>query len=300
MSDLFQSKGGPDSVNVEQAIGYQFAPQTQTYTSRDAIIYALGVGAGSDPLDRDDLRFVYELHPDGFRVLPTYPVTFPFSILYQIGSVPGMNFNPMMLVHGEQFTELRAPLPEQATITTSGAIVSVYDKGSGALLVIEATTADDAGRELAFSRMGAFIRGLGGFGGERGPSQKPTDPPDRQPDAVHQQATRPDQALLYRLSGDPNPLHADPMMAALGGFDRPILHGLCSLGFAGRAVLKHFCANDPARFRSVSVRFSKPVFPGETLVTEMWRQGESRVLFRTSVTERGEVVLAGGVVELNG
>lgn len=300
MSDLFQDKGGASALDIRQAVGYRFAPQTQVYTSRDAIIYALGVGAGADPLDRDDLRFVYELHPDGFRVLPTYPVTFPLAVLYQLGAVPGMNFNLMMLVHGEQFTELRAPLPESATVTTSGVLAQVYDKGSGALLVLETSSVDERGRELAFSRMGAFVRGLGGFGGERGPSQKPADPPARPPDAAMRQATRPDQALLYRLSGDPNPLHADPAMAAFGGFDRPILHGLCSLGFAGRAVLRHFCANDPARFKSISVRFSKPVFPGDTLLTEMWRDGDRRVLFRVSVPERGEVVLAGGTVELNG
>ncbi len=300
MSDLFQNGGGPGAAAVSQAVGYQFAPQTQTYTSRDAIIYALGVGAGADPLDRDDLRFVYELHPDGFRVLPTYPATFPLAVLYQVSGAPGMDFNPMMLVHGEQFTELRAPLPEHATVTTSGVITQVYDKGSGALLVLETSSVDEHGRELAFSRLSAFIRGLGGFGGERGPSQKPADPPACPPDAVQQQATRPDQALLYRLSGDPNPLHADPAMAALGGFDRPILHGLCSLGFAGRAALRHFCGNDPARFKSISVRFSKPVFPGDTLLTEMWREDDARIVFRASVPARGEVVLAGGEVLLNG
>jgi 3-hydroxyacyl-CoA dehydrogenase/3a,7a,12a-trihydroxy-5b-cholest-24-enoyl-CoA hydratase len=295
MSDIAQDSGG-----IQQAVGYVVAPQTQSYTARDAILYALGVGAGADPLDHDELRFVYELHADGFRVLPTYPVTFPLAVLYQISSAPGLVFNPMMLVHGEQFTELRAPLPEAATVTTSGTITQVYDKGSGALLVLETSSVDEYGRELAFSRLSAFIRGLGGFGGERGPSQKPPEPPARPPDAVQQQATRPDQALLYRLSGDPNPLHADSAMAALGGFDRPILHGLCSLGFAGRAVLKHFCANDPARFKSISVRFSKPVFPGDTLLTEMWQDGDMRIVFRTRVPARDEVVLTGGVVELNG
>ena len=194
-----------------------------------------------------------------------------------------------------------APLSTTATITNHSKITAVYDKGKGATIISDVHCVDEHGEEVAFNQSPIFIRGLGGFGGERGPSTGSINlPPDRTPDAVISQPTRPDQALLYRLSsGDPNPLHADPQMAACGGFDRPILHGLCTVGFAGRAVLKQFAGNDPARFKSIKVRFSKHVFPGETIVTEMWRESEKRIVFQSKVAERDEVVLSNAVVELH-
>jgi 3-hydroxyacyl-CoA dehydrogenase/3a,7a,12a-trihydroxy-5b-cholest-24-enoyl-CoA hydratase len=191
--------------------------------------------------------------------------------------------------------ELRRPLPQRllpttATLTTHAHISQVYDKGSGALIMLDISTVDEEGEEVAFNQLSAFIRGLGGFGGERGPSGSAHTPPERPPDAVVAQATQPNQALYYRLaSGDGNPLHADPQMAAIGGYDRPILHGLCTLGFAARAVLKTFGGNDPARFQSIRARFSQPVFPGETVMTEMWDEGDGRILFRSRVQERGGV-----------
>jgi len=152
-----------------------------------------------------------------------------------------------------------------------------------------------------FNRYSLFIRGLGGFGGDKGPKENiDSDPPQRAPDIVFRQATLDNQALFYRLSGDMNPLHADPSMAAMGNFSRPILHGLCSFGFSVRAVLKHFADNDASRFKSVRVRFVKHVFPGETLITEMWAINNNKIHFRAKVAERGDYVLAGGVVELHG
>jgi len=289
------------NLGPKDAIGYEFAPVTTSYAAKDVSLYALSVGAAADALDAAELPFVYELSGDGFRPLPTFAVTFPFALLWQITAVPGLRFNPALLLHGEQYLELRQPLPIKATLTHRARIADIYDKGSAALVLLDVNSYDEAGQEVAFNRSSLFIRGLGGFGGERGPSGGVPARPDRAPDATHRQATTDNQALLYRLSsGDGNPLHADPAFAAAGGFARPILHGLCTFGFAGRAVLRAFAGNDPARFKSIKARFARHVFPGETIVTDMWADGDGpRVLFQSKVAERDEVVLSNGVVELN-
>lgn len=286
---------------VEQLVGHEFAPITFEYTERDVSLYALGIGAPYDWLDQDELKFVYELSGQGFQVLPTFPVLYPSKMINIMitGSIGGIEFNPMMLVHGEQYIEIRKSIPTSGKITSSPKITHIYDKGSGMVMLTDTLSRDEKGEEVSFSQSSTFIRGLGGYGGERGPSGEVNIPPDRAPDAVQQQQTLPQQALIYRLSGDRNPLHADPAMAAMGNFDRPILHGLCTFGFAGRAVLKHFCENNPAKFKSIRVRFSKHVFPGETLVTEMWKTSATTVVFRCKVAERNEVVLSQAAVELN-
>lgn len=285
---------------VERLIGHAFEPLVHRYTERDVAFYALGVGAPADWLDQDELRFVYELSSKGFTALPTYPVLYGSGMINWIleGDLGGIKYNPMMLVHGEQYLENRKRVPTSGTVTCYPKISQIYDKGSGLVVVTNTVCKAENGDEIAYLESSMFIRGLGGFGGDRGPSGNINLPPDREPDVVHAEKTLEKQALLYRLNGDINPLHADPAMAAFGGFSTPILHGLCTFGFAGRAVLKHFCDNDTERFKSIKVRFAKSVYPGETLVTEMWKVDEKRIVFRTKVAERDEYVLTNALVEL--
>ncbi|MFO7663584.1 MAG: MaoC/PaaZ C-terminal domain-containing protein [Chloroflexota bacterium] len=279
------------------AVGYEFEPAIIAYNERDLSLYALSIGAATDPLDSQELPYVYELSPDGLRPLPTFAVTFPFSLLWQVTAVPGLKFNPALLLHGEQYLEMKRPLPLSATVTNKARIAQIYDKGSGALVLLNVDSLDENGEAIAFNQVSLFIRGLGGFGGERGPSTAGNALPSRPPDTVAREKTNPNQALLYRLSsGDRNPLHADPAFAAAGGFERPILHGLCTFGYAGRAVLRYFAGNDPDRIKSIKARFARHVFPGETLVTEMWSEPNGRIPFQTRVVERDEIVLSNGEV----
>lgn len=265
-------------------VGKKLQPTQFTYGERDVMLYALGVGAGTD-----DLQFTYERD---LKVLPTFGVIPAFPALFAMGSV--MSVNPMMVLHGEQRIELFAPIPTSGTLTTTPTIRAIYDKGKGALLVVDADTVDEKGTLLFKNTFGTFARGGGGFGGERGPSGPKNVPPDRTPDAVVEMPTLPQQALIYRLSGDMNPLHADPDFAKMGGYDRPILHGLCTFGHVGRAVLRRFCNNDPARLKALDVRFSGVVFPGETIVTEMWKIGAGALIVQAKTKERSELAISAG------
>lgn len=272
-------------INPE-AVGSTSAPNETSWTTKDALLYALGVGAGVD-----DLEFTTENSMNVTqRALPTMVVT-----LMDVGGAFGNvgTFNPAMLVHGEQRIELHRELPPSGTVSTVAEITGIYDKGKGAVIEIAARSVDAATGEPAFTNvMSAFIRGEGGWGGDRGPSGPRNVAPDRDPDARVTYVTRADQALLYRLSGDRNPLHSDPSFAQLAGFDRPILHGLCTYGFTGRALLAELCGGDPARFASMEGRFSSPVFPGESLTVEMWIDGDEAI-FRT-LGDDGRVVLDSG------
>lgn len=268
------------------AVGRESGPHPVEWNSRDAIIYALGVGAGPD-----ELAFVTE-NSSGIDqlVLPTFPLVIspgraaPISI---------GDFDRSKSVHGEQTLILHEPLSPDGKGMATNRIDAILDKGSGALVVRTTLLTAEDGRPLAEARVGQFIRGEGGFGGDSGPKLD-WQAPDRPADHVTQQHTRPDQALLYRLSGDRNPLHSDPVFAARAGFERPILHGMCSFGFVGRAVLA-LAGHDPARFQSMKARFSKPVFPGETLRSEFWFDG-NKILFRTFVGDR--MVLDAGEAEI--
>jgi acyl dehydratase len=274
------------------AVGDSSEPAERSWTSKDALLYAVGVGAGyPDPLD--ELEFTTEnSHEITQRALPTMAVVLNAGgggAMRNVGS-----FNPMFLVHGEQKIELHQPLPVEGTMSITSTITGIYDKGSGAVIVTEGRAVDaKTGERLFTNTSSAFIRGEGGFGGDRGPSGARNVAPDRAPDHQVTYQTKPDQALVYRLSGDRNPLHADPWFAKAGGFDRPILHGLCTYGFTGRALLHVLCGSDPTRFVSMEGRFSKPVYPGDALTVAMWVDGNEAV-FRTSVD--GAAVIDNGRV----
>jgi acyl dehydratase len=275
------------------AVGRPLTVADVTWTDREVLLYALGVGAGQeDPAG--ELAFTMECaegHP--LRVLPTFGV----ALTHHASEEAIRDVDISKVVHAEQALELEGPLPSPGTARVTASVTGIYDKGSGALMVVEGEAVEaTTGQPLLRLRSAMFVRGAGGFGGDRGPSST-WSAPDREPDARLSATTRPDQALLYRLSGDRNALHADPVFARGAGFERPILHGLCTYGFTGRLLLHEFCDSDPARLRSIQTRFSAPVMPGERLDVEAWK-ADGEVLFRTTsssgnvVLDRGRLVLA--------
>jgi acyl dehydratase len=268
-------------------VGSEYGPVERSWDSTNAILYALGVGAGTE-----ELEFTTENSIDiQQRVLPTFATVIAGGASRRLGSIG--DFDPAMVVHGEHAIELHASLPVEGRASTSGQITGIYDKGSGALVVAESLTIEaNSGEKLFSTKTSIFIRGEGGFGGDRGPSGARNVPPEREPDHVVSYETSPRQALLYRLMGDRNPLHSDPKFAALAGFDRPIIHGLCTYGFTGRALLHTLCGSDPSRFKAMEGRFSKPAWPGDSLIVKMW-VGEGQAIFVTE-TERGDVVIQQG------
>jgi acyl dehydratase len=275
------------------AVGTKSDPVRRKWDSKDALIYALGVGAGAaDPLD--ELQFTTEnTSGQPQRALPTIAV-----VLGPLGGAMGSigTFNPAMLVHGEQGITLHREIPVEGELESVSELTGIYDKGKGAVVVTESKiTLVETGEPLFDTRMSAFIRGEGGWGGDRGPSGTPNQAPDRDPDKSTTVQTRTDQALLYRLSGDRNPLHSDPAFAAMGGFDKPILHGLCTYGFTGRALLHLVCDGDPAKFKGMDARFSSPVMPGEALTVKVWDDGDGSAVFQTCGGD-GRVVIDAGRV----
>ena len=276
----------PDSVGAVGDI------RTMSWNSKDALLYAVGIGAG-----QEDLAFSTENTKDVQQVVfPTFAVvagsgtTSPGkSAMSEIGS-----FNFAMLVHGSQAITLHRPIPVEAEATVQDKVVAMYDKGKAAVVVTEAETKLKSGEPLWTTRSSVFIRGEGGWGGDRGSSGPQNEPPASAPDHEVTLQTLADQAFVYRLSGDRNPLHTDPSFAAIGGFDRPILHGLCTYGFTGRALLKALCNNDVTKFKHIEGRFSSPVMPGDALTIRMWKVSAGETLFTTSVGDR--VVIDQGLV----
>lgn len=272
-------------------------PETeQVWRWQESALYALGVGLGHDFMDPDQLRFVYE---KGMKALPTMAVVLGNNSFWLRDPATGVDWK--RVVHGEEKLEIHAPIPHEGRFTSRLAIEEIIDKGEGrgALILSRREIVDlGCGRHLATVRRTTFARGDGGFGGPKVAAPEPHRLPEgRRPDHVCDLPTLPQQALIYRLSGDLNPLHADPDVAREAGFERPILHGLSTFGVAGHAVLKALCGYDPARLKRFDVRFSAPVYPGETIRTEMWHDGTT-VSFRARVVERDVVVLNNGLAEL--
>lgn len=283
------------AMDAEKLLNWRFADLEHSYTARDTMLYALGVGAGSDPLDEDDLKFVYE---DGMKALPSMAVVLGYPGFWLKDADTGVDWT--RLLHGEQGLALHRPIPPAGTVIGRTRITGLVDKGAdkGALLFSERDVVEKAtGDLIATLSSTTFLRGDGGFGGPAGPVPAPHKLPERAPDASLDLPTIPQAALIYRLSGDYNPLHADPKVARAAGFPKPILHGLCTYALACRAILRLACGNAPARLKSLKVRFSAPVFPGETIRTEIWREGDV-VSFRSSVVERGMKVLDNGRAEI--
>ena len=290
-----------------EAVGTKSDPVERSWTSKDALLYALGVGAGALDPTGFELEFTTE-NSAGVtqKVLPTFT-----TIVGQGGGTRASlgDFDPAMLVHGEQSIALRGELPTDGRISITTTVAGMYDKGAAGLVVLESESRHADNGELAFtSRSSLFIRGAGGFGGPRNPegdeeTELAGEPlPTREPDEAVTYSTRDDQALLYRLSGDRNPLHSDPAFAKRAGFDRPILHGLCTYGFTGRGLLHTVCGSDPARFGAMRARFSKPTMPGDTLTISVWDIGDRAAgayRFRTE-TQRGETVIEAGLFRLAG
>ncbi len=290
------------TINYDKLMSWPFEAVTKSYSSRDTMLYALGIGLGQNPLDREQLRFVYE---DGLKALPTMPVVLAAPGFWLKNPETGVDWKAVL--HGEQGLTIHKTIPAQGTVTGQLVIEEIIDKGpgKGALIYSRRDLFESAsGTLLASINSTTFCRADGGFGGPSASAQPRSlgEIPNRAPDLVEDFKTSPQAALIYRLSGDYNPLHADPAVAASVGFAQPILHGLCSYGVAGFALLKQLCAYDNARLRRMDLRFSSPVYPGETLRTEIWHLDKAgnntlRAAFRSRVLERDIIVLNNGLVE---
>lgn len=277
-------------IDPALALAAEIEPFTSTWDADDVILYHLGIGAGlNKPTEPAELAYTYEQR---LNVLPTFAVVPAFPVLVNaiMGQIPGLAVNIARVLHGEQDLEIHRPLPTNATAQHRARISSLYDKGKAAVITLEVTSGPADQDPWCVNRFTIFARGEGGFGGDPAPPPS-NEAPDREPDRVVESPTMSHQALIYRLSGDKNPLHADPDFAKLGGFDTPILHGLCTYGVVCKAVVDNLLDGDTTAVGRYAVRFAGVVFPGETIVTSMWRESD-RILLSATTKERGEPVLS--------
>lgn len=281
------------AIDVDRVVEASLTAEPFSWDESDVILYNIAVGAGVPPDDPSELKYVYE---GDLAVAPGFGTIPPFAAMMSVVGVEGADINLAQILHGSQELVVHRPIPTSGTVSQSGRITDVFDRGKGALVMVEVTSVlEKTGETLFTNRSGVYVRGEGGFGGERGPDHG-EKPPPRGPDHVVETATLPQQALLYRIaSGDRNPLHADPGFAAFAGFPRPILHGLCTYGMVARAVVETALGGDPERFAGFKARFSGHVFPGETLVTRIWDEGD-RLVLETVTAERETKVLSNASV----
>lgn len=278
-------------IDLDRVVGASLPETTYSWDEREVILYNLGVGAGDPPDDPSELKYVYE---SDLVPIPTFATIPPFEMMMGIGSIPGLDLDLTRVLHGDQKVSLPGRIPTSGRVVQNGRIVDVFDRGRGALILVEVESRSESGERIFINTSGIYIRGEGGFGGSKGPARRTV--PDREPDRVVRSATLPQQALLYRMvSGDRNPLHADPAFAALAGFERPILHGLCTYGIVAKAVVDSVLDGSAGDLRSIEARFSGHVFPGETIHTSIWDAGEGFAM-SARVEERGTTVIADGWV----
>lgn len=290
-------------------ISHKFPESSFSYSERDVAIYALGVGAcAEDAVDEKELKYAYDRDGQQFiQVLPTFGSLFPFKNTngLALSDVPGLNFDPRLLLHAKQYIEIYKPFPSTCSVKNKATIAGLHDKGKAAIIEIETTSyEEESGEALCMNRSTVYLRDAGGFSKSSKPYSYSSYPkeqfssvtvPKQRPSIIYEDRTQQSQALLYRLSGDYNPLHSDPMLATIAGFNRPILHGLCTLGFAVRAIIRSICQGDPKAVSKIFGQFLLHVFPGESLITEMWIEGP-RVIYQTKVKERNQAVLSGCVI----
>ncbi len=277
-------------IDPDRVRAATLADTTHSWDADDVILYHLGVGAGVPPTDPAELAYTYEA---GLKVLPSFATIPMFGSMMNILNLDGFDINPAMILHGEQTVDIHSPIPTAASVTNRARVVDLYDKGKGALVVLEIVSADSTGQDLFTNTVSVFVRGEGGFGGPQGP-EATNVAPERGPDHVFKSSTIPQQALLYRLSGDKNPLHADPAFAAFGGFDRPILHGLCAYGIVCKAVVDGVFEGDVTAVSRFGARFTGVVFPGETIVTRVWE--EDGLIIEARTAERDSMVISNAAI----
>jgi acyl dehydratase len=280
------------AINTEKLLNYPIPTMRQTLRWQDTALYNFSIGLGQDPMDERQLDFLYEPR---LKAMPSMPVVLASPGFWSRNPDTGIDW--VKIVHGEQGLVLHKPLPVQGELIGRSRVTGLVDRGEGkgALMYSEREVIDAAtGEKLATLTSTSFLRGDGGFGGPSGPVKQPHPEPERAPDLTLDLPTRPEQALVYRLNADLNPLHIDPQVAKAAGFPRPILHGLCTFGVVCHALMRTFCDYDPARFGRMELRFSSPVYPGETIRTEMWRE-EGGASFRARVVERDKVVVSNGL-----
>ncbi len=266
-------------------LGVELDPVNISWDQKDVQLYSVAVGAQPET----ELQFIYEGAPGGLKVLPTYGVVPGLAIAG--GLMTKAKFNLMMLLHGEQAITLHKPLPANFKGSLKGRISEVFDKGKAAVLGVTADAVDEKGEKVFTIHLTMFIRGAGGFGGERGSSDPINVPPEREPDHIIKDKTTMQQAAIYRLTGDINPIHIDPNFAKMGGFEKPFLHGLCTYGFVGRAALQALCGGDPDKFVSMEARFADRVELGDEIITKIWEMGNGEAIVQAE-SQKGNIVLS--------